>query len=180
MLVLRERSQGTHIMQPVGQLDDDDPDILRNGQDDLAKVLSLGRSGRFIDHIFDLRQPVNDPGYLFPKMKTDIVKCVIGILHHIMQQRADNGRNAHADFTGYDGCHLQRMVDIRFTAVATHILVGICRQIECTPNEFFISRLPDSGYPQQIAVFPDDLFFLYLRVCRNHISSEPFWCTKLQ
>ena len=41
LLVLAQIAEGAHVVQPVGQLDEDHPDVLRHGDDHLADVLGL-------------------------------------------------------------------------------------------------------------------------------------------
>ena len=41
LLVDGQRAQRAHVVQPVGELDEDDADVLRHGQEHLADVLGL-------------------------------------------------------------------------------------------------------------------------------------------
>ena len=73
LLLGRQLLQGPHVVQPVGQLDDDDPGILGDRQQQLAVVLDLllGRGAE--GQVADLGQPVDDARDFRPELPGDVL-----------------------------------------------------------------------------------------------------------
>ena len=78
-------------MQPIGQLDDDDPGILGDGQQELAVVLDLLLRRGPESEARDLGQPVHDPGHFGPELPGDLLGADVRVLDHVVQQRGDDG-----------------------------------------------------------------------------------------
>ena len=64
LLLDGQRAQGAHVVQPVGELDEDDADVLRHGQEHLADVLGLlllvgpgAELGQLGDAVDEVRRP---------------------------------------------------------------------------------------------------------------------------
>ena len=54
----RDVAQGAHVVQPVGELDDQHPDVARHRHDHLADGLGLG--GVAVLHLVELGDPVDE------------------------------------------------------------------------------------------------------------------------
>ena len=55
-------------METVGQLDNQDPNVLGHGHHHLADGLGLGfLPGQVVGDPVQLGNPIGDPGYVFPK-----------------------------------------------------------------------------------------------------------------
>ena len=87
-LLLRGQSvQRAHVVQPVGELDEDDPDVLRHREQHLADVLGLlllvavGREPRQLGHAVD------QVGDLGAKPFLDVGQAVLRVLGDVMEQR---------------------------------------------------------------------------------------------
>ena len=92
LLVGSQVLERTHIVQAVGNLNEDDADILRHGKEQLLEVLGLRRSLITEDTTRDLSESINDLRHLRAKEVRDILDGILGILDHIVQQcRTDGG-----------------------------------------------------------------------------------------
>ncbi len=89
----REVLQGPHVVEPVGELDDDDPGVLGNREEELPVVLDLLLGPGAEGQVGDLREPVHQARHLGSELRRDVVDAHFGILDHVVQQRRrDRGR----------------------------------------------------------------------------------------
>jgi hypothetical protein len=66
LLVLAQRADGAHVVQPVGQLDDQDADVAAHRDDHLADGLGLRRLP--VHDLVELRHPVDHGGDLLAEV----------------------------------------------------------------------------------------------------------------
>ena len=81
----RQGGQGPHIMQAVGQLDEDHPQVLRQGEDHFAQILHPA----FHAPIFDpaqLGHPVDQEGDLLSERAFYLRERGARVFHHVMQK----------------------------------------------------------------------------------------------
>ena len=71
-------------MKSIGQLDQDDPDIIAQGEDHLSEVLSLD-ARTLIQDAFDLRQAINEIALFLSKEVLNVIQGDIGVLYGVMQ-----------------------------------------------------------------------------------------------
>ena len=79
-------AEGAHVVQAVGHLDEDDPNVFRHGEQQPAEILGLGRGLVAKDTARDFGESIDYRGYLFAKMILDILDGVFGIFDHVVQQ----------------------------------------------------------------------------------------------
>ncbi len=115
LLVRRQEPERAHVVQPVGQLDDQHPRVARHRDDHLAD--RLGLSGIPILDLVQLRHTVDAVGDLGVEVALELVECVPGVLDGVVQQRGDQRGAVHAQL-GQDRGHRERMGDIRVAALA--------------------------------------------------------------
>ena len=76
----------SHVMEPVRQLDDDDTDILRHGQEHLPQILGLQLH---LIHgpgqLSQLRDAVDKKRHLFPKLFSQLIQGHNRVFHHIVK-----------------------------------------------------------------------------------------------
>ena len=116
--------QRAHIVQPVRLLDQQDPDILRHGQQQLAEILRLLRP---VGHGFQLAQlghAIHQTRDTIAEQRTDIVHRRDGILNRVMQQTGDD-RIAVEFLFGEDARDFDRMREIRIAGFAQLQSVGL-------------------------------------------------------
>jgi len=132
LLVRAQRPQGAHVVQPVGQLDQDDPQIASHGQEDLAQVLGLGRllgerlggiprlAGRDRGQLGD---PVHQHGDFFAEVFAEVFQRGPGVLHDVVQEGGRQGGGIQP-IGGQDVRHLHRMEDVGLSRGAELPLVS--------------------------------------------------------
>jgi hypothetical protein len=113
----REKLQRAHIVQAVGQLDEDDTNVIHHGQHHLAHVLGLRVFRRGKLNLADLGDAFDDVSDLLAELGFDLVDGHRGVFHHVVQQPAgDRGRvELHLS---QNGRHLQRVRQIRLARLA--------------------------------------------------------------
>jgi hypothetical protein len=113
----RHHAQRAHVVQAVGQLDQDDAHVRRHGQQHLAEVLGLGldhalefdllQLGQAVDQVRDLRAEALDQLFLL-----DVL-----VLDHVVQQRGHDGLGVELP-VGADLGDGDRVGDIGFARLA--------------------------------------------------------------
>ena len=82
---------GAHIVQTVGDLDEDNADILRHRHQHLAQVFHLLVFLAGVLHARELRDTLDDVRDRFSELAGDIVVRKLRVLYDIMQERRDDG-----------------------------------------------------------------------------------------
>jgi len=122
-LVGSHRVQRPHIVQTVGELNDDNADILYHRQHHFTKIfgLRLGLAAKI-----DLRQfadAIDQFGYFFAEFLYQVFFKRWRIFDHVMQYRSNDTVGVHAHFTENSG-HRHGMADIGFAGNTTLSFVG--------------------------------------------------------
>ncbi len=92
LLVLGQHRERAHVVQPVGELDQQHPDVARHRDDHLAHVLRLLLLTGVELVALELRQAVDDAGHLGPEPRLDVGHGDLGVLHGVMEERGLEGR----------------------------------------------------------------------------------------
>ena len=124
-LLLRglHRFQRAHVVQPVGQLDQDHAHIARHGEQHLAEIFCLGMGLRLEFDLVQLGNAVYQFGDLFAELRADFLAGGCCVLHHVMQQRGHDGLGVKAPF-GQDGGDCERVGNVGFAAFAHLPMMG--------------------------------------------------------
>ena len=87
--------QGAHIVQAIGQLDENDPNVLGHRHDHLAEALRLAflTAGKF--QLAELSHPFHQDGHVVAKALRHLLGCDPCILDSIVEQRTRNGHCVH-------------------------------------------------------------------------------------
>ena len=136
LLLPRQVAQGAHVVQPVGQLDHQDPDVPGHGDHHLAHGLRLGRLA--VLDLVQLGDPVDQGGDLVPEVGAQFIQGVGGVLDRVVQQGTADGLVRHAQL-GQDGGDGERVGDVRVAALALLPGVPACRDVISVLDE------PDVG-----------------------------------
>ena len=110
-LLRLDEVQGAHVVQAVGQLDQQDPHVLGDGQNELAQVLGLTRMLGLKLQPRQLGHALDQDGDLFAKHGGDVVAGGRGVLDHVMQQGRHDGRRIQP-IVGQDARDLNGMGEI--------------------------------------------------------------------
>ena len=123
LLLFGERRDRSHVVETVGELDQQDPDVARHRHDHLPDVLGLLLfAGLELDPL-QLGQPVHDPRDLVAEVLFDLGHRDVGVLHRVVQERGGDRRRVQMQVgeDRRDGDGMQDEVLARETLLA---LVG--------------------------------------------------------
>ena len=134
LLLGRHIFQRAHVVQAVGELDHDDADILRHGEEHLAVRLELRFFAGLVLDAAEFRDAVDKQRDLFAKHLGHLLFRVDGILDHVVQQGGRDRRIVEVQIREDFG-DMERMDDIGFARNAFLILVCIGREVICLADE---------------------------------------------
>ena len=129
-----------HIVQPVGQLDDDDADILRHREEHLAQVLRLNLD--LVDLVVDLAElcdAVNKKGDVVAELLADVLDRLRRILDDIVQYAGRDRLLVHLEVRK-NNADIERMNDIRLAGFSLLVLVIAVRQAVGLVNQREVVR----------------------------------------
>ncbi len=123
LLGRRQRGQGAHVMQPVGQLDDDDPDVLGHRQEHFAQVFDLRVLFGLVRDAGQLRDTVDQGRDLGAEAVGDLFARDHGVFDDVVQERRRDRRAVHLEIR-QDVGHRERMHHVRLAGGPQLPLVG--------------------------------------------------------
>ena len=100
--------EGAHIVKPVGQLDQNNPDIIGHGQKHLAKALGLSRPGAVKRKTAEFGDAGDDVPNFGAEQFFDFLRGRLGVLNHIVQETGCNTDDIQFHVTDYSS-HFQWM-----------------------------------------------------------------------
>ena len=113
-----------HVVQAVGQLDEDDADVLGHSQEHLAhilrpQVLPVQLRQALVSafdvqelHLVELGDAVDQPSHLAAEAALELRHGHVAVFGDVVTQRRDQRRDVHVD-AGQRLGHGQRMIDVR-------------------------------------------------------------------
>ena len=104
-------------MQPVGELDQDYPDVLRHRQEHLAEALGLELLARLELDLVELGDAVDHIGDGLAERALDLDLGDAGVLHDVMEERGGEPLRVDPPLRK-DAGYRQRMRDVRFAGLA--------------------------------------------------------------
>ena len=160
LLVARHRVEGPHVVQAVGDFDEDDAHVLAQREQHFAEVLGL-LAGAVLEHARNLGEAVDDAGHLGAELALDVGNLGGRVLHHVVQQGGHDAGGAEADFLHRNLGHGQRVQDVGLARLAAHLLVGLQALVEGFFDELGVAVLQVGlGGAQQAAVVAQDFLAL--------------------
>ena len=111
-------------MQPVGQLHQNHPNVIRKRQQHFTEILRLLRRSIFKPAGY-FGQAVNDLGDFFTKQPLNVLDTHVRILDNVMQQCRHDTGCTQPDLFNDDLCNGQRVVYIGFSRPATHVFMRV-------------------------------------------------------
>ena len=102
-----------HVVQAVGELDDDDADVGDHGEQHLADVLGLVVFAVGELDFVELGDAFDDVRDLLAEALFDLVGGDVGVFDGVVQQAGGDGGGVHLEF-GEDQGDFERMDDVRF------------------------------------------------------------------
>ena len=116
--------QRAHVVQAVGELDQDDADVLRHRQQHLAKIVGLRVFARLELDLVELGDAVHHVGDGLAERGFDLGLGDVGILHDIVEERCGEPLRVEPPLRK-DAGYRQRMRNVRFAGLAELALMGV-------------------------------------------------------
>ena len=158
--------EGTHVVQPVGQLDQQHAQVLAHRQQELAQVLG----GAFaLAHRLDLRQlgdAIDQPGNVGAEQPFDVLDRRQRILDRVVEQRGDDRFLIKLQL-GHQPGHFDRMAEIGVAAGALLAAV-LLHGVDIGPVQQHLVRIRIIGF------YPFDKFILTQHP-PNDARCGPLW-----
>ena len=122
LLVARHVAQGAHVVQAVGELDDQDADVPGHRDDHLPDGLCLRR--RTVLDLVQLGHAVDEGGDVLTEVAAQLTQGVRGVLDGVVQQGRADRLGVHAEL-GEDRGHREGMGDVRVARLALLVLMPV-------------------------------------------------------
>ena len=117
--LLRQVAERPHVVQPIGELDEDDADVVHHREQHLAEVLGLPLLARREGDRADLGDPLDDVGDLGAEELLDALDGRQGVLDDVVEQAGGDGDDVQlhvgqevGDGERVDEVGLPRMADL--------------------------------------------------------------------
>ena len=133
LLLRRQRVQRPHVVEPIGELDEDDADVLGHRQEHLPDVLGLLLLVAVGAELRELRDAVDEVGDLGPEALLEVGQAVLGVLRDVVEERRLDGDRVDPEL-GDDLGRGDRVGDVRLAGRPLLALVGLDREIERGPD----------------------------------------------
>jgi len=114
LFLLRLELEGPHVVEPVRQLDDDDADVLRHGQQHLAEILRLFLLLGGIRNFCQFGDAIHQVGDFLAEGFLELGVLVEGVLNGVVKDAGRNGCRIHVHFRQNAGDR-DRVDDVRIS-----------------------------------------------------------------
>ena len=140
LLLLRHRLERAHVVQAVGELDQDDPDVRGHRDHHLAVVLGLRLVARLEGDAGQLGHAVDEPRDLLAERRADLLERGARVLDGVVQQRGAQrlGVEPHA---GADLRDADRVGDEVLAGLAALVGVVLAGEHERAHDGVAVDRL---------------------------------------
>ena len=135
----RHRVQRAHVVEPVGELDQDDADILRHREQHLAEALGLRVLARVELDLVELRDAVDHVGDGLAERRLDLRLGDGGVLHHVVEERGGESLRVQAPLR-QDAGDRQRMRDVGLAGLAELAAMSRIRELPRALDERDVRR----------------------------------------
>ena len=130
LLLGRQPVERPHVVEPVGELDQDDPDVLGHRQEHLPDVLGLLLLVAVGAELGQLGDAVDELGDLGAELLLDVGQAVLGVLGDVVEQRRLDRDRIDPEL-GEDLRRRDGMRDVRLARPASLALVRRDGKVEC-------------------------------------------------
>ena len=121
-LVVGHVLQRAHVVQAVGELHEDDADVIHHRQQHLAEILGLPFLGRRKRDGADFGHALDDVGDVLAELLANFFRGGQGVLDHVMEQASGNADRVKLH-VGQDVRHFQRVDEVGLPRMANLSLV---------------------------------------------------------
>jgi hypothetical protein len=145
--------QGLHVVETVGQLDQDYPHVASGGEDQLAKALRLGLVPGNILVAPDLGHPVDQLRHFLAKPPGQLLPGGQRVFQHIVEQPDGHAGGVELEIGEQPG-HRQRVDHVGFPGPPALVAVHLGREIEDRPQQLLVEGPAVGGQPLQHVLQP--------------------------
>ena len=129
----RQGLQRAHVVQAVGQLDEDHPQVLRHGHQHLPQALRLqvvagGLLGHLPRYVAQLGHPVHQLGHVRAELLLYLLHRHTAVLRHIVKERRRDGGGVELQIR-QNGRRFQWMLQIRLARAPELALMSLEREL---------------------------------------------------
>ena len=117
-----------HVVQTVGELDDDDADVLGHGDEHLADVLRLLLLVSRQRDFTEFGDAADELGDLIAKGRGKVFEGNVGVLDRVVQDGGDDGLVVHAEVKE-DARDCDRVHDVGLTGITALVFMGLRREV---------------------------------------------------
>ena len=143
-LLLPEVAQGPHVVEAVGQLDEDDPQVARHREEHLPERLGLLRLLGRVGVPADLRDAVDDVGDLLAEEDGELLLRRLGVLEDVVEEARGHGNLVELQL-GQEHRHADGVDEVRLPGGTELVPVRLGREDVRAPQEVLVR-------PRQIAL----------------------------
>ncbi len=137
LLLLAEVLDRAHVVEPVCELDQDHPHVLRHRHDHLAVVLGLRLLAALEGDPGQLRDALDELDDLRVERPAQLVDVRLGVLDHVVHQRRGDGLRVEMELRA-DQRHAKRMVDERLARPPRLAAVRAIGRVERPPDQLLV------------------------------------------
>ncbi len=127
---LLDEAERAHVVQPVRQFYDDDPDIVHHRQQHFAEALGLALFGGEEIELAQLGDAVHAARHVFAEVLAHVLDGDAGVLDHVVQQPGLHADQVHLH-VGQEVGHHERMHHVGVAGIADLQLVMFRGETEC-------------------------------------------------
>lgn len=132
----RKMTECAHVVEAIGELDDDDADVLRHSHKHLAQIFEIVFFfGTAQFDLAELGDAIDQEGDVTPELFFDFSERHLGILGDIMEESGDQRLFIHTDL-GQDLGHMEGMDDIVFTGFSLLAMMSFLGKLVGSHDEF--------------------------------------------
>ncbi len=128
-----QHAQCAHVVQAIGELDQNDTDILCHSQGHFLKVFRLSQLYRVKLDMSEFADAIHKFCDFLAKLRPDIIFADAGVLYDIVQKRRHEALRVHVH-TGKNAGNSKRMCNVGLSASSGLAVVGLFRVIVGAAN----------------------------------------------
>ena len=132
--------KSAHVVQAVGQLHQNYPDVFGHGHGHFLKVFGLYFGLRIEIKLVEFADPVHQVGHGFTKLAGNGIASQTSIFNYIVQHGGHQALMVQVHFNQNVG-NCKRMGNIVFAAVTVLAVVGLLSVVISAPDQINLGRL---------------------------------------
>ena len=140
LLVSGHGIHGLHVVQPIGNFDKNDSNIVVQGQQHFSKVLCLNGGVLCFVETRYFGQATDNFSNFFSKKLFHVVNSIRRVFDHIVQKSCSNRRCSKANFVGDNFGNCNGVKNIGLPSFSSLLAVGLQGQVKGFSNQFLIRQ----------------------------------------